>query len=72
MNSWVLLIAMFSPGGDYMDKIAIPVADKAACAQARKELPKRGEDPFGIQYKSVCLTRDHWTGKRLMKEVPLD
>jgi hypothetical protein len=72
MNSWVLVIAMFSPGGDYMDKIPVPVPNKVACEQARSELPIHGEDPFGIQYKAVCVTREHWEGKKPMKRVPLD
>jgi hypothetical protein len=72
MNEWILLVAMLSPGGDFIDKIPVEMPTKAACVQAAKELPKKGETPMGIHYKGICVTADHWTGKKTMKDVPLD
>ena len=70
--NWVLLISMLTPGGDFIDKIPVEMPTKAACQQAVKELPKRGESPMGVQYKGICVTMDHWIGKKKMKDVPLD
>ena len=70
--NWVLLISMLTPGGDFIDKVPVEMPSKAACQQAAKDLPKRGESPMGVQYKGICVTMDHWIGKKKMKDVPLD
>jgi hypothetical protein len=72
MKEWVLIIELLSPGGDFMDKIPVTMPTKAACKQALKELPKRSDDPLGVQFRGVCVTMDHWTGKKKMKDVPFD
>ena len=72
MNEWVLLIALLSPGGDFIDKIPVTMPNKVACKQAIKTLPKKDEHPMGVQYKGLCVTRAHWTGTAPMKNVPLD
>jgi hypothetical protein len=72
MNQWVLIIQLLSPGGDYMDKIPVEMPTKTACVQAVKDLPKQGESPMGIQYKGLCVTMDHWTGKKKDKGVAFD
>jgi len=69
---WVLLIALHSPGGDFIDKIPVAQPDKPSCEYARKNLPKKGENPMGLQFKGLCVTMDHWKGKKIMKDVPLD
>lgn len=70
--NWILLISMLSPGGDFIDKVPVEMPTRAACQQAAKDLPKRGETPMGVQYKAICITADHWKGKKIMKDVPLD
>ena len=70
--NWILLISMLSPGGDYIDKIPVEMPTKAACQQAAKDLPQRGESPLGVQYKAICVTMDHWNGKKKMKDMSLD
>jgi len=70
--NWILLISLMSPGGDFIDKIPVEMPTRAACQQAAKDLPKRGESPMGVQYKGICVTADHWNGKNKMKDVPLD
>ena len=70
--NWILLIAMLSPGGDYMDKVPVLMPNKAACEAALKALPKRGEDPMGVQFQGKCVTRDHWLGKKQMPGVAYD
>ena len=70
--NWVLLISMLTPGGDFIDKIPVEMPTKAACVQAAKDLPKRGEGLMGVQYKGICVTMDHWTGKKKDKGVAFD
>lgn len=70
--NWVLLISMLTPGGDFIDKVPVEMPTRAACVQAAKDLPKRGESPMGVQYKGICVTMDHWTGKKKMKDVSFD
>ena len=70
--NWVLVIAMLSPGGDYIDKIPVAMPTRAACQKAAKELPQRSESPLGVQYKAICVTMDHWNGKKKMKDMSLD
>lgn len=72
MKEWVLIIELLSPGGDYMDKVPVIMPTQLACKQASKQLPKRGENPMGLQFKGVCVTMDHWAGKKTMKDIPLD
>jgi hypothetical protein len=70
--NWILLISLLSPGGDYIDKVPVEMPSKAACQKAAKELPQRGESPMGVQYKAICVTMDHWTGKKKMPGVAYD
>ena len=70
--NWILLISLLSPGGDYIDKVPVEMPTRAACQKAAKDLPQRGESPMGVQYKGICVTMDHWKGKKKMKDVPLD
>lgn len=71
-KEWVLIVQLLSPGGDYMDKIPVTVPTKAACVQAKQDLPQRGENPWGLQFRGVCVSMDHWTGKRKDKGVEFD
>lgn len=71
MNQWVLIIAMFSPGGDFLDKRHVVLNDKQACQRAKVAV-ETTESPMGIKVKGLCVTMDHWTGKKVMPGVPLD
>ena len=70
--NWILLISLLSPGGDFIDKVPVEMPTKAACQKAAKELPQHGENPMGLQFKGVCVTMAHWTGKKVDKGVALD
>jgi hypothetical protein len=72
MNEWVLLIALLSPGGNFIDKVPVTMPNRAACQQAIKQLPAKGDHPMGVQYRGLCVTMAHWTGQKPMKDVPLD
>jgi len=52
--------------------VPVTMPTKIACERAIKTLPKKGEHPMGVQYRGLCVTADHWTGKKIMKDVPLD
>lgn len=72
---WVLVVFMFSPGGDYVGKLPVYMDGRPACRQAIADIPTNKEHPFGLTFKGVCVTRRQWeTGyepnKRL--RVPLD
>lgn len=72
VNEWVLIIELLSPGGNYMDKVPVTMPSRAACVQAAKDLGKNTDHPMGVQYRGVCVTMNHWTGKRKDKGVALD
>jgi hypothetical protein len=72
MKEWVLIIELLSPGGDFMDKIPVTMPTKTSCTQALKELPKKSDDPLGVQFKGICVTMDHWTGRKKDKGVAFD
>ena len=72
LKEWVLIIELLSPGGDYMDKVPVTMPTKAACERAKRDLKKEPEHPLGVQFRGLCVTMDHWTGKQPMKDVPLD
>ena len=71
MNAWVLIIAMYSPGGDYMDKRHVVLPDQKSCQRAKVEV-EEPENPMGVKVKGLCVTYAHWTGKKPMRDVPLD
>lgn len=75
MNHWVLIISLLTPGGDYAGKMPVYFPDKVSCQAALKRLsrPTVVENPYGLKYKGVlCVTQDHWEGRKSMKGVPLD
>lgn len=72
IDEWILLMALFSPGGDFIGKVPVTMPSHVACKQAVKTLVKKVDDPMGMQYRGVCVTKAHWTGAEPMKNVPLD
>lgn len=71
MNQWVLIISMFSPGGDYLDKRHVVLQDQRTC-QSAKVTVETAESPMGIKVKGLCVTYGHWTGRKPMRDVPMD
>jgi hypothetical protein len=73
--SWVLIIALLTPGGNFAGKMPVYFPDRASCKAALKQLNKPTDvnDPMGMKYKgTVCVTADHWEGRAPMKDTPLD
>lgn len=70
MNSWILIVAMLSANGDFLGKDTLEFKTQEACETARARLLTH-DQPFA-KYRGVCVTRDHWTGKKKMPNVALD
>ena len=71
MNEWILIIAMFSPSGDFIDKRTVEFQSRKDCEAVKTQLPVMNS-PMGIKHKGLCVTRDHWTGKKQMAGVAYD
>ena len=69
--SWILIVAMYSPGGDFMNKDTLQFNSQKECEAVRVQLPKL-DQPLRVQHKGLCVTRDHWEGKKKMPNVNLD
>jgi hypothetical protein len=70
--AWILIVLTVSPGGDIAAKREFGFATKAKCVEARATLPKEATDPWGFRYQGVCVSRDHFTGKKQDPGVNLD
>ena len=68
--NWVLIIMLSSPGGDFIDKTVEFTRTRAECQAKAQRVPKL--TPMGIQQHPICVTMDHWTGKKPMAGVALD
>jgi hypothetical protein len=67
---WVLIIMMSTPGGDFIDKRVEFVRTRAECHRRMVLTPKVA--PMQIRQTPICVTMDHWTGKKPMSGVALD
>jgi hypothetical protein len=70
-HSWILIIAMHSPAGDFMNKETIGFESKRACEAVKAQLPNL-DNPMRVKHKGLCVTRDHWEGKKQMPGVAYD
>jgi len=70
-GSWVLIIALFSPEGEFVEKYAEGPMSKTRCEQQVTEL-NQINTRVTYQFRSICVTRDHWLGKAPMPGVGLD
>jgi hypothetical protein len=69
--SWILIVAMYSPAGDFMNKDIIKFESQKACEAVRAQLPNL-DTPMRVKHKGLCVTRDHWEGKKQMPGVAYD
>lgn len=69
--NWVLIVFMFSPAGDYMDKSVTEFESKKQCEVALKQHVQKNY-PLGVKHDGICVTKDHWTGKKYMTGIALD
>ena len=68
MTNWVLIIAFFSPGGDFMGKKEIAQADQATCRASQQSIAR--EAPLA-KIKTLCVERDR-KGINLTRNMALD
>jgi len=68
MTNWVLIIAFFSPGGDFMGKREIMQADKTTCQASQATIAR--EAPLA-KIRTLCVQRDA-RGINLDPKVALD
>ena len=71
MNSWVLIIAMLSPGGDFINKTSIDFQSKKDCEAVKMQLVQL-DSPMRVVHKGLCVTKAHWEGKKQMPCVDYD
>jgi hypothetical protein len=69
--SWILIVAMYSPAGDFMGKNTVEFESKKTCESVRVQLSKL-DNPMHVHHKGLCVTRDHWEGKKQMPGVAYD
>jgi hypothetical protein len=68
MTNWVLIIAFFSPGGDFMGKREIVQVDRATCQASQASIAK--EAPLA-KIRTLCVQRDA-RGINLDRNLALD
>lgn len=69
IEQWMLIVALFSPGGDFIGKFVDGPFTKAECVEKKNKLKPTA---LNVQLKGLCVTKDHWDGKKQMTGVALD
>ena len=62
--SWILIIAMYSPAGDFMSKNTIGFNSQKDCEAVRLQLTNL-DNPLKVRHKGLCVTKEHWEGKKM-------
>lgn len=62
---------MFSPGGDFINKTPIEFQSQKDCEAVKVQLSNL-DHPMKVNHKGVCVTKDHWEGKKKMPGVAYD
>jgi hypothetical protein len=71
MIEYVLILAFFSPGGDFMSKHGILQKDRTTCQQSLAVVQNQ-VTPLGGKVRALCVTKAHWEGKVQDKGVAFD
>jgi hypothetical protein len=71
MNSWVLIIAIFNPAGEWQHQYTEQHNTKKSCT-ARSKAVEIVTPNNKYLVRGICVTHDHWTGKKPMPGVELD
>jgi len=69
--SWILIIFMTSPGGDFIGKNTVGFESRKSCEAVRAQLSNL-DHPMHVKHNGLCVTRDHWEGKKQMPGVAYD
>jgi hypothetical protein len=62
---------MYSPAGDFMSKNTIGFNSQKECEAVRLQLANL-DNPMKVRYKGLCVTKEHWEGKKKMPGIHLD
>ena len=62
---------MYSPAGDFIGKDTMKFESQKACEAVKVQLPNL-DYPLRVKHKGLCVTRDHWEGKKQMPGVAYD
>lgn len=68
--NWVLIVMLSTPGGDFIDKTTEFTRTRAECQAKAQQVTRI--TPMRIRQDPICVTMDHWTGKKPMVGVALD
>ena len=68
MTNWVLIVAFFSPGGDFMGKQEIVQQDRVTCQRSVATIQQ--EAPMA-KVRALCVERDA-KGINLSRNMALD
>lgn len=61
MTAWVLVISMFSPGGEFIKKYTEgPIDSHAECESRRREF-RAQPDLLGVKIRTLCIRLDKST-----------
>lgn len=71
MNSWVLIIAIFNPSGVWQHQYTERHDTQQLCTARSKAVETVTADNKYL-VRGICVTQDHWTGKKPMPGVNLD
>jgi hypothetical protein len=71
MNEWILIVFMLSPQGNFLSKYAHGPLTKIECQQQAIEI-EFIKGTAGQKFKGLCVTKDHWEGKKKMPGVAYD
>jgi len=55
--TWILIIFMTGPGGDFISKQELVMPTEVACKRAAVDL-KGAKDIMGLRYEGKCVKRD--------------
>jgi hypothetical protein len=69
--AWILIIAMYSPAGDFIGKETIGFESRKSCEAVKAQLHNL-DSPMQVRHKGLCVTKAHWEGKRQMPGVAYD
>ena len=68
MKFW-LIVFFLTPEGEYLSKQEMQLSSKTTCELVAEKYPAQvGTGPV----KTICVSDDHYTGKKQDKNVPFD
>lgn len=71
MNTFWLIVFLFSSEGEFLEKSSYEAASKAQCVEmAGQEARKHVNSQVQMQF--YCVTDDHYQGRSVNKNIPLD